>query len=925
MISKTSKELIARLRGLNRAVWGLVLAVAAFLVSVALMILPLLTTSVTYQWNPTESTDSGAFPLDRSWPQTLMADTTFRCGADDRSILSTGGFSLYCTEGTVYAKSGKTRLGPVPASDGDSIRFTFKGHDGIAVLSNRSTQEWSSAKLSFKNFPVIRELNALTPALDNLTVAMTTRPSSLDFDLRRWILAGIAIGLAIGSAFAFRIRSTSDEQQASRLRSFWPQNLGVLATLAIAALAIPMYYDDGWVIQRVTQFLQTGYLGDFFLHSNAWLPQGFFTEFVLSLFIRNGVSYLGLRLIVVVVLWVSWLVVLATAVRLRPQITALSVWLSAAVFVSIAAVIGTSLRAESWVGLFTAACFYFVVRYMSSNSTPHLYGAGAFAGLAAATHQSGFVALLGFLVLVVFVLHKERWRPSLELTVVGIAVVASTLAFFFVGYDLTTVIAGARDFSDDAYSNRLDEFFRVGQIASVMSGARRFAALLAIALLALSISSVRSLQGMNRQLLIILMLSPFGLLLTSSKWGWHIAVLAIPAALLTLLLVQFDKSAEEWSRPRFSVILPVILLMAGVSLARFGDWGALDYSVKTWHRFTEAVAGPDTQWLWLGGALILAAIGAWLDQRPLERRKPRAVGASIAIIGLLFPSAASGAWIFADTYLVKTGAGLGWTILGQNVDELTHQNPGSCGSLGNAKNFTTGITPLVAIPAVDSEQMLMRPTHTKTLGFEGVDGWKTSPNGGKALSTSDYLVPASRNDNDTFALWFNSSENEIQFGANIKIVAHNADARTIVRELEVGDVTQKSVWSKIEFDLPLDTTSVHLVVRSNATKSFIISQPVIDIRDAAVNILDQGTIFIAPRILPSVPCAKLSSAAEGLFPATPFILIDDRKTNWLLHYFPKDRVSITELNETNGKAPGIGIVEYDEAGSITSAVKKYRP
>lgn len=908
------------MRNLNREVWGLILAFAAVLVSVALMILPLSTSSATYQWNPTESADSGAFPLDRSWPQTMVVDATFHCLSGNQRVLSTGGFLLYCDDSAISAKTGETVFGPIYGADGDSIRFTFNGQTGTAVLSNRSTHEWSSAKLSFENFPVINELYSVTPARDDLTVTMTTRPSSLDFDIRRWLLAASAIALAIGSAIAFRSNSTTPEQQPSRRRSFWPQNIAVLVALGIAALAIPMYYDDGWVTQRVTQFLHTGYLGDFFYHSNGWLPQGFFTEFVLSLFIKNGISYLGLRMIVVIVLWVSWLVVLATALRLKRTITPLSVWLAAAVFVSIAAVIGTSLRAESWVGLFTAASFYFIVRYMTSDSTPHLFGAGAFAGLATATHQSGFVAFVGFLVFVVYILHKNRWRPSLELTVVGLAVVASTLALFFVGYDLTTVIAGARDFSGGVYSNRLDEFFRVDQIANSMSGARRFAALVAVALLALSISSVRQVHGMNRQLLVIVMLSPFGLLLTSSKWGWHIAVLAIPAALLTFLLVQFDKPAEEWSRPRFAVIFPVVTLMAGISLAQSGGWGVLDQSVITWERFAEKIAGPDTQWWWLGGAVILAAVGAALDGRPIERVKPRAIGVSIAIFGLLLPSAASGAWMLADTYLSKTNPRLGWTMLGQNLDELTHQNLGSCGLLGSAKDFTFDITPLVAVPDRGNGKSLMQPTGTESLGFDNVDGWTTEAGNESALSTSDYLIPELQNANETYALWFNFAENVSRLDATIKIVAQKTDSLHIVKELKVGKTTQPWMWSKVEFVLPVDTRSVRIVVESRAPKPFVVTQPVIDIRDTALSVLNEGALFVGPGILPSIPCAKLPSAAKGLFPATPFILLDSRKAQLILRYFPEERVSITELNKTNNKTPGIGKVEYDETGAITNTV-----
>jgi hypothetical protein len=914
-------DVIDRLRSVDRAVCGSILAVAALLVSVILMILPLSTTSTTYQWNPSNSSDSGAFPLDRSWPQSMVVDATFRCDDVNRVVLSTGGFQLSCQKNAIVAKSGKTILGPVNGTDGDSIRFAFTGETGDAVLSNLTTDESSSKQLKFSNFPIVHKLASLSPIRDELAVTVTARPSSLDFDIRRWLLAGLAIGLAIGSAFAFRRAVSAEEGRPTSLRRFWPHNVGVLTALGIAALGVPMFFDDGWVIQRVTQFLHTGYFGDFYYHSNGWLPQGFLTEFVLSLFIGNDFSYLGLRMVIVIVLWLSWLVVLAAAVRLRESITPLTVWLAATVYVSVAAVFGTSLRAESWVGLFTASCLYFIFRYLASNSTPHLFAAGAFAGLAAAAHQSGFVAFVGFLVLVAYSLHKARWRPTLELFVVGTAVLASTLAFFFVGYDLTTVIAGAREFSGDAYSNRLDEFFRIGQFAgNSISGARRFAVVVIVATLALALSSVRQVRGINQQMLIILLLSPIGLLLTASKWGWHIAVLAVPAALITLILVRFDMPDEQWARPRFVVILPVVAMLAGVSLAQKGRWGSLDHSSLTWSRFSERVAGPDTQWWWLGAIVLLIVIGGVLDQRSLERGKPRALGASIAVFGLLLPSAASGAWIFADTYLAKTNDGLGWTILGQNVDELTRLNSGACGSLGTANAFTTGVKPLTAIPNGSRRQLLMQPTGTEGLGFDDVDGWQTVPGDQSAVSSQSYVLPPTHDAKSTYALWFNFAQNERDFAASIDIVATQANEQSVVRNLDVGSSPEQWMWSKIEFSLPDDSESVRVVVTTDAEMPFVVTQPVIDLKDTAANVLSAGTVFVGPSTLPSVPCAQLPSASEGLFPATPFIVLETDTRNFLFSYFPLESLSITELNETRRGVPGIGKVEYDSADSLTSSV-----
>jgi hypothetical protein len=113
---------------------------------------------------------------------------------------------------------------------------------------------------------------------------------------------------------------------------------------------------------------------------------------------------------------------------------------------------------------------------------------------------------------------------------------------------------------------------------------------------------------------------------------------------------------------------------------------------------------------------------------------------------------------------------------------------------------------------------------------------------------------------------------------------------------------------------------VRVVVNAVAQSALVVTQPVVDIRDTGANVLDAGSVFVAPSTLPSIPCAILPSSAAGLFPATPFIVLERDTRNFLLRYFPYQRLYITELNEMRRGHPGIGKVSYDHAGSLTNTV-----
>ena len=210
----------------------------------------------------------------------------------------------------------------------------------------------------------------------------------------------------------------------------------------------------------------------------------------------------------------------------------------------------------------------------------------------------------------------------------------------------------------------------------------------------------------------------------------------------------------------------------------------------------------------------------------------------------------------------------------------------------------------------------MATTSTERFGFDGVTGWATVPSNRSAVSSRTYEVPESRTKHDTFAVWFNTGQNDTRFAATLTILA-NVDGLQRIRKVDVGNPVQSWTWSKVEFALPADAVSVRVVLNSNAPRPIVVTQPVVDIRETATHILAAGTTLIPPSFLPSIPCATLPSASGGLFPAIPFVVIAEPYNNSLLSHFPFHLVAVTELNELHFGIPVIGKVEYDNAGKLT--------
>jgi hypothetical protein len=908
---------------ITKPIWKVLLSsLLAFLSLVGsfyLIFLPNKTDSFTYSWAPSDSLDSGVFPLDRSWPKEFEISFENNCDyVSDTLLFSSGGFEIYCIGEEIYAKSGAAVSDVLNSNIGDEVEIVFDSEVSALKFYNFSNGDSLSRTLVYSDFPKFSQLVVNESIPNNFNLVLTTRPASLSFDPNRLLLLFVVFALGFSSVFLFSKKSKNEKHRVRPIRSYWPQSILVFVGLFSSSLVMPMFYDDGWVLQRVSQYLETGYFGDFYFHSNAWLPQSYITETLLSLLYGQGVGYLGLRVFVSMILFVSWLFILQSALLIKRKLSKQVVWLAAGVYLSIAGVWSLSLRAESWVTLFLAVQLYFFTKFVFDRKLSFFLLSSTFAGLSLSTHQSGFVSLIPLLAMGGFALYQNRWRISLQLLLATLVSVSIILSLFFVGYDFNTILSNVRDFSDDAYQNRLNELSRIAEITgNFVSSARKFGALIILVVLVFALSKISELNGFTKFFSAVALIMPSGLLLTSSKWGWHIAVLALPISLLVLLVFDSGQKGRRGNY-RYSILLPVLVTIAGISFASIGIWGTYDHRALSWDEYSDFFTAGTAQLFWALLVLVSILIGLLIDKFSPKYFGLNFIGTSLTVLLIMLPATSSAAWIVADSLYEKDPGFFSWTMLRQNLKSVLVNDKNSCGILGSVPAYTSSVQPLQPTLSFNLEPML---TKVKPLKFpwELVSAWSSELNSDKLSNTPVFQIPESFSPSDSFSIWWQSDYSSENLSQQIVLTKFYPDGTSTSEYTELLVPKVGGVWNKYQFKLEQGLTGISFATLGNEDNFIIITQPVRETVSTAVVTLSAGSTFIPPSYLPSVPCAELPAANRGLFPIPDFIVSKDYNLDtrmWIEQYFPEGSPNITELGKVEYDSPAIWRIEFIEAKKV---------
>lgn len=910
----TGKHLKPQQRGksLFWIVLRLVTISIALVCSVLLLVTPVNSNQYRYTWEPNTSRDSGVFPLDRSWPSSLDVSVSTSCTSESGNvILSLGGFEIVCLTDNVEVSSGTQKIDLPVGTETDEISVSFNAQSGELTATSETTDSQKTILLEYSDYPRITQLYAPSPLQNNVTVSLVTRPSSIDFDFTRILLFLVVMVCSTASIILLPKSNVGLDNLPLKIKAFWKQGLFVAIGLISSAFAMPMFYDDGWVIQRIKQYLSTGYLGDFYFHSNAWLPQGFITENILALLIQFDFEYLHLRIFVAVLLLLAWIFIVKSAKNISRELSQSSVWISSAIFLSVSAVWCVSLRAEAWVCLFLSIQLYFLSRYFHSKSWVDFYFSGLFLALALATHQSGMLGIVGGIGLV-YLAFRDRSKKVFWLNVLIslIAVSTSFLAIFFLGYDFNSILSSVKDFSDGAYENRLNEFARIGELSgSFISSARKFGWMVCLLVFALALFVFHKFDKEPKFFALLLCLYPLGYLFTSSKWGWHLGVISVPIFLMSLLILNINTSNQQL-RIKYSVVLPLTSLAIGISLSSVGSWGTYDHRSLSWEDFSHFFAGSQSQYVWYVIAIAFIFFGLYIDNK--QSQKLKTLGSCLLVTTLIFPALASMAWIITDSSTPKEPGIISWTMLRQNLKTASGQNDSSCGILGSVDTYVSDVNKLVEVPIVQGSALLTK-VKPQLFGWEHVSAWSTQFSNNQLTTTNKYELPAETPANSQPTLWWNRNDSN---GVNKDYLIqtnYSSDGTENVVNYELVVPEVGGVWSKLNLLIPPGTEYVSFAAIGNSTDYLTFTEPLMSTISNAKSTLSAGTTFIPPSYLPAVPCAKLPHANEGLFPIPDFIISENYNLDtrmWIEQYFAPSSAMITEIGRVEQKTPSIWRIEF---------------
>lgn len=675
----------------RRALFGAALALAALVLSVAFAFVPANFHRADISWQPTSAEDSGSLQLTRSSPERMDIETTCEMArtrtAEVPAMLTTGSIELFAVDDEVSFRAtpgGPTAQLGLPAGE-CTIRATYT----LDPSRLRLTVDGAEDEVAVDPPGIYGLYTTDPPSVSR--VDLTTQETGLAPSEGRW-LVGLA-GLVALLAGLVCMQLTTPRREGTKrgwrrvLPRLAPVDAFVMVGVVGLSLVTPALIDDGWVVGRTRDLLGRWWFGNLYDTKDAWLPQGFPHELALALLQAAGLEFAQVRIVVALLVGLTW-VVLRRGVLAPVLGEQASRWpAAAATYVAFAGAWLITVRAEPVV-TFLAVLTLAVAVSAERCARPGMVFAGLMAaGLAVGSHQTGWVTL-GPAVVILWSIFRTLRHDRTRLVGFVTAVLAAGAACALVTFaaaDVSTALEGARTFSTATHTaGVLDELDRYGRLFTQASGARVFTVVLLLVWCLAGSLGINGATPEAKRLWVLCMVWLGGLLLTSSKWEWHLGVYAVPAAGLAALagaeLARRDKHAVLGT----GAVLAMVAIGAGAALRVPSTWNGSELASSTWPELNELLVGDSTRKWWYLTLLILVVVGVLADRR--ARWRLAALTALCLVI--VFPLGAAMAWIVADA--VKPG----WSPAGANLREVADRN--ECGAL-DGLDVDAGVTPLVEI------------------------------------------------------------------------------------------------------------------------------------------------------------------------------------------------------------------------------------
>lgn len=444
------------------------------------------------------------------------------------------------------------------------------------------------------------------------------------------------------------------------------QDCVVALTVGAWWILAPLYFDDGWVRARQTNFQSSGGFSNYYEPWGANLPMATWLEWLQHFAVGRSESLALHRLPTVLVLLVTWFAARACLTRIvgrGPSRSDATWWSAALTFALGAAAFGVTLRPEPAISLLAVAVLLCSLRWVERPSLWPALISVFLIGLAVPIHPTGAVAAAPLAIIAPALVRHARRSPrvgTLELVTVGLIGMAWLVLIAFLDADVSshrTNLELLRDTKEHG-AGLLDELDRYEGLSTVGGSAPRR---LAVALMVLS--GLAGLVGLAKRRRLAQHLPTVSVLLglaifavAPSKWIWHFGALvsltavAVGAEANRLAAAKLRRVGRWW-------VVGGVLVVAVWAIRRPGIWGPLDTERLT----ALYVVRPYAASILLGfGALFVAARLHWV-RRPYLAALPAVTGSVLlATTSLLaLDAAGSGSWTAARQVLSLDRGGCG--------------------------------------------------------------------------------------------------------------------------------------------------------------------------------------------------------------------------------------------------------------------------
>ena len=730
------------------------------------------------------------------------------------------------------------------------------------------------------------------PKITQLT--LTTHPWGIT--VTPWRVVGLILSLLAVSALVFlphrgprnvfalsssRIREgeLTLPESAAQDKTDWKQNGGIHALVLLALVAgmmvFPSYWDDGYVLDRISQSLSTGVFTNPYGQEDIWLPLGLWLERLMALQVFLGASFEQMRLLFAFLLWGAWLALSGFLSRLNYISHPLERLITAATFVAFSLAFLVTIRAEPIVAVLAALFFIGFVGFVHTHRRSYLMISGLAAVMAVTAHQSGFALLFPAVLLIGIAV----WRASrgiisnrdLAYPIIAAILLGATLAFL--DYDVFTLF-GETKLAASYEMNSRSESARWRGLAREPGWKWWPLLVAAIALLGAS-ARFFSMNSRERLLLLAVATTPLGLFFTASKWTHHFGGLAVPGVLAVVLAIM---GLRKVFKDRFGTVVALVVLtvvggyLTFVQINRHGIW-VWEYPVK---KFSNGVVGEllpgvdfGTLW-WLLPWLPLFFVALAASATLMSRNGPRhlaAISYVLATIFIVFPSANHYGMLVVDS-----AASSSWTPLQQRLKVLAGQS--TCGMLDDISPLVSA-TPDGATISIPSG---VGPFDLPVYTVHGDSSINFSPSADSPRALS---------------LWVTAAADPVAIDASIS--ATGGATSPVVEKLELTP----TYWRRVE--IPAGKSWADLVIAAHDPghgSQFYITHLAATTDSFSADVLSGTTILAGPPRSTYIPCASEPKNNGGTWGTIDYLVFSDRHPGYRLDLVSGDKV---EVGDSFGK------------------------